>query len=147
MMETTGVKAHARTHHHTHTNHIVYCTRLSPMRVMILLYLHGFSFIDLEQEVAPPAGAPFLGSPPVSYCACVCMCAKYQQLVCRQSVCGKRTRNKERSLDPGFPWSLPANPHTLNTFTPTQKHVHIHAKTHIHDRAHPHCWGISSSSQ
>lgn len=72
------VSKHAHTDTHAHTHHIVYCTLLSPMRVMILLYLHGFSYIDLDQDEAPPAGAPFLGSPPSSYCAHVCMCAKYQ---------------------------------------------------------------------
>lgn len=72
---------------YTHTNHTVYRTLLSSVRVMILLYLHGFSYIDLDQEEAPPAGAPFLGSPPGSYCACVWVCAKYQQLVCQQRVC------------------------------------------------------------
>ncbi len=135
-METTGVKAHTHVHtfSHTHTNHTVYCTLLSPVRVMILLYLHGFSYIDLDQEEAPPAGAPFLGSPPGSYCACVCMCAKYQQLVCQQRlcvyVCACVERRKE--IKRGV-WTLDLpdifkrtdqspNPHTF-----TQAHTHTKA--------------------
>lgn len=90
------VSEHTRRHTlsltRTH-NYTVYCTLLSPVRVMILLYLHGFSYIDLGQEEAPPVGAPFLGSPPGSYCACVCVCAKYQQLVCQQS-CMRKEKNK-----------------------------------------------------
>lgn len=36
------------------------------------------------------------------------------------------------------------SPHSKRT--PTQKRVHIHAHT-TNERAHPHCWGISSSHQ
>lgn len=85
--------------HCMHINHIVYCIFLSPVRVMILLYLHGFSYIDLDQEAAPPAGAPFLGSPRGSHCACVCMCAKYQQLVCQQQRIRERKENEPKGAD------------------------------------------------
>lgn len=77
------VSKHAHTHRPTHThtlslitqNYNVHCNLLSPVRVMILLYLHGFSYIDLGQKEVPPVGAPFLLAPhPVTIvpeCACV----------------------------------------------------------------------------
>lgn len=66
---------------------------------MILLYLHGFSYIDSDQEEAPPTGAPFLGSLFGSYCACVCMCAKYQQLVCQQRLCVCNARRNKKKKE------------------------------------------------
>lgn len=73
----THTNTHAPAHSLSliHTSYRVHCNLLSPARVMILLYLHGFSYIDLGQEEAPPVGAPFLAAPhPVTIvpeCACV----------------------------------------------------------------------------
>lgn len=121
---------HTYTLSHTHTNHTVFCTLLSPVRVMILLYLHGFSYIDLDQEEAPPAGAPFLGSPPGSYCAYVCMCAKYQQLVCQQRlcVCGKRRRKEIKRRV----WTLDLP----DIFKRTDQSPHPHTFTQAHTQTH-----------
>lgn len=52
----------SRTHTHTHPV-VVHCAPLSPVRVMILLYLHDFSYIDLDQEEASPVGGPPILAP------------------------------------------------------------------------------------
>lgn len=87
----THTNTHAPAHSLSliHTSYRVHCNLLSPARVMILLYLHGFSYIDLGQEEAPPVGAPFLPAPhPVAIvpeCACV---QNTSSLVCQHRLCG-----------------------------------------------------------
>lgn len=120
--------AHIHTFLHAHIKHIVYCILLSPVRVMILLYLHGFSYIDLDQEAAPPTGAPFHGSPRGSYCVCVCMCAKYQQLVCQQQ-CAKRKKKKRKKREKTRSWISLTSFKSTNQTPRTLSHTQTHTNT------------------
>lgn len=122
-LKTTGVKARLLTGPHTHTKHSVYHKLLSPERVMILLYLHGFSYIDLDQEEVPPGGAPVPRIPIQSYCVRVCMCAKHTSSLCV-------TKAKKEK------------PQTSNY---VHRYAYMHARTGCDHGTHPHCWGISSS--
>lgn len=59
-------------------------THRDSQRVMILLYLHDLSFIDLSHDITPCAGMLFTLRPALS-CVGAHMCKIYQQLVSTQS--------------------------------------------------------------
>lgn len=72
-------------------------THIGSQRVMILLYLHDFSFIDFSHDITPVPGS---FSPSALLCPVwVRICAKYQQLVSTQCVwlcVSGRQRERER---------------------------------------------------